>query len=147
MTVRSYAALSLGEIGEKGGLKAVSDAFKRSKSRTFQAHAALALGIARESGSGPLLLKTLKRRALDDTTRAAVVLSAGLGDHQVVATRVAHEFKTRTDASTCSAASISMALLGDRNEILSAPGLYLAAEEPHSGPDWGQSILVMPFLA
>lgn len=140
MTVRSYAALSLGEIGEKGGLKAVSDAFKRSKSRTFQAHAALALGIARESGSGPLLLKTLKRRALDDTTRAAVVLSAGLGDHQVVATRVAHEFKTRTDASTCSAASISMALLGDRNEIPRLRRTILGSRSPELKPSFGAAL-------
>lgn len=142
-TVRNFSAIALGQVGDAKSLLVLREAFEKSPSRSFQAHAALALGIADGAIGGPMLLQTLERRTLDQVTRAAVILAAGLKSHEAAAPRIAREFKTRADASTSGAAAVALGLLGHRDEIPRLRRSILGTSRPELKPEYGVALSLL----
>ena len=142
-TVRNFSAIALGQVGDSMSLSVLRKAFVDSSSRSFQAHAALALGIADATLGGPDLLTALEHRTLDQVTRAAVILAAGLKEHEAATRRIAREFKTRADASTSGAAAVALGLLGYRDEIPRLRRSVLSTSRPELKPDYGVALSLL----
>lgn len=142
-TVRNFSAIALGQVGDANGLKVLVQMFESSPSRSFQAHAALALGVATKGKGGAALLQALEHRTLDQVTRAAVILASGLKHHEAATKRIAREFKTRADAPTARTAAIALGLLGYRGEISRLRRAVLATSRPELKPSYGVALSLL----
>lgn len=141
--VQCFSAIALGQIRDPQGMDALQREFKRSTSTSFQAHAALALGLARQGESGATLLKTLRRRSLDTSTRAAVILAMGLGKYESAESRVIHELRTRRDSPSCGAAALALGLLGSRDELPRLRRSVLSVSRPELKPSYGAALSLL----
>ncbi len=141
--VRNFCQISLGELGGKEALALLLRETREATLNSTRAFAALGLALTGSKGVGPVLLKRLSRKRLNQETKAAYFLALGLVGEGDAKKMIRKRFEHTGDVALARFSAISLALLGDETAKKPLRKNLLKKSRPELKQAFGQALSIL----
>ncbi|MCB9831855.1 MAG: HEAT repeat domain-containing protein [Planctomycetes bacterium] len=141
--VRNFALIALGELGGERPLAILRGQLYDARLDSTRAFAALGMAVHGDPSAGEQVYKRLARKAMDQETRAAMMLAIGLlGENDAIEV-IRRQFKAQGDVAVARASAVALGLLGDETAVKPLQQLLFSRSRPELKRAYGQALALL----